>query len=159
MLKQFSSHSCTKIQKKCQCDGSRDNLIARFESDNPKFDMERAAAEVDRFMLDGEMVSKYIGFEKKKREPSNLREEAEQNLSDPSTWATYAIWIIGGAGFALVKNKVIEPKYASGEWEDIHIQLPNIFPVNEGAGAAAEKAAEIVSQAPDVAAVVEAVVN
>ena len=89
--------------------------------------MERAAVEVDKFMMDGEMVSSYIRFEKKKAEPKDLRAEAEANLSDPSTWGVYAIWIVGGAGFALLKNLVIEPKYASGEWQEIHIALPNIL--------------------------------
>lgn len=135
--------------------GTRDDLIAKFESDNPKFDMERAALEVDRFMMDGEMVSKYIAFEKSKLEkPGMFREEAEATLSDPSTWATYAAWIIGGAGFGIVRNKIIEPKFASGEWEEIHIQLPNIFPVNDKA---AEVAADLATQTPDVAAVSDVV--
>ena len=34
-------------------------------------------------------------------------EEAEVTLSDPSTWATYAAWIIGGAGLGIVRNKVM----------------------------------------------------
>ena len=47
-----------------KCWGRCDNLITKFESDNPKFDMERAATEVDQFMIDCEMLSKYIAFEK-----------------------------------------------------------------------------------------------
>ena len=85
--------------------------------------------EVDKFMMDTLMVDKYIAFEKKKkadleRGAEYFREEREKNLSDPSTIATYAAWIGGGVGFAYFKNVIAEPKYASGEWQDIHITLP-----------------------------------
>lgn len=110
--------------------GTKDQLVTKFEEDNPQFDNARAEEEVIKFMMDGEMVNKYITFERRKKDPVLLRQQAEENLSDPSTWATYAIWIIGGAGFAIVKNLYIEPKYASGEWQDFHINIPNILPVN-----------------------------
>lgn len=104
--------------------GTCDDLVTKFESDNPKFDRPKAEEEVKKFMMDAEMVNAYIAFEKRKADPRNLRSEAEQTLTDPSTWATYAAWIGGGAGFAAVKNLYIEPRYASGEWTDIHIPLP-----------------------------------
>ena len=75
---------------------------------------DRAETEVDKFILDAEMVNAFIAFEKKKSEPGYLKSEAEATLSDPQTWGTYAAWIIGGAGFAYVKNVIVEPKYASG---------------------------------------------
>jgi hypothetical protein len=77
-------------------------------------ELERAQTEVDKFILDAEMVNSFIAYEKKKSEPGYLKSEAEAALSDPQTWGTYAAWIIGGAGFAYVKNVIIEPKYASG---------------------------------------------
>ena len=68
-------------------------------------------------------------FEKKKkadleRGAEYFREEREKNFSDPSTIATYVAWIAGGVGFAYFKNVIAAPKYASGEWQDIHITLP-----------------------------------
>ena len=84
------------------------------------------------------MVEAFIAYEKRKADPRNLKAEAESNLSDPSTWATYAVWITGGAGFAYVKNVIIEPKYASGEWEAFHIALPG---ADKFAQAAADSAA------------------
>ena len=79
--------------------------------------------------MDAEMVGMFINYEKKKVEGEGMsrRAEAESKLSDPSTWATYAVWIIGGAGFAYVKNVIIEPKYRSGEWTETHIALPDFF--------------------------------
>lgn len=133
--------------------GTRKDLIIKFESDNPKFDLEQATEEVDRFMLDGEMVAKYIAFEKKKREPASMKAEAEANLSDPKTWGIYAAWITGGAGFAYVKNTIINPRYESGEWEEIHIKLPNWFgPADAGADAVTQAV-----DAVDTSAVVDAV--
>lgn len=110
------------------CD-SRDELVAKFLKDNTQFDDERAAMEVDKFMMDTVMVDKYIAFEKKKksdleRGAEYFREEREKNFSDPSTIATYAAWIAGGVGVAYFKNIIAAPKYASGEWQDIHITLP-----------------------------------
>ena len=84
------------------------------------------------------MVEAFIAFEKRKADPRNLKEEAEANLSDPSTWGVYAVWIAGGAGFAYVKNVIVEPKYQSGEWEEIHIKLPG---ADRFAQAAADAAA------------------
>ena len=94
----------------------------------------------------------FIAYEKRKADPRNLKAEAESNLSDPSTWATYAVWITGGAGFAYVKNVIIEPKYASGEWEAFHISLPG---AEKFAQAAADSAAAS-SVADSAAAVVDA---
>ena len=54
--------------------------------------MERAATEADRFMMNGEIVCKYIAFKKSKHKNQGwIFEEAEATLSDPSTWATYAV--------------------------------------------------------------------
>jgi hypothetical protein len=38
--------------------------------------------------------------------------------------ATYAAWLLGGLSFGWVRSNIIEPKFASGEWSDIHIDLP-----------------------------------
>lgn len=77
-------------------------------------------------MMDPEMVNAYIKFERDKIEnPPDLKAEAEQTLSDPRTIATYAAWLIGGASFGYIRKEIIEPKYASGEWEEIHINLPS----------------------------------
>jgi len=139
--------------------GTRDQLIQKFVSDNPKFDEEKATEEVDRFMMDGEMVSKYIEFEKKKADPSNIKDEAEATLSDPKTWATYAAWIIGGAGFAAAKNLYIEPKYASGEWEEIKITLPEPFWLQKGAEEVASSTEAVQTTLDAVQTTVDAVVN
>jgi hypothetical protein len=89
-------------------------------------DEERANAEVSKFMMDPEMVNAYIKFERDKIEnPPDLKAEAEQTLSDPKTIATYAAWLVGGGSFGYIRKEIIEPKFASGEWEEIHINLPS----------------------------------
>jgi hypothetical protein len=102
---------------------------------------EQADEEVLKFLMDSEMVNAYIKFEKDKvLNPPNLKEQAEQNLADPKTIATYAAWAIGGAGFGVFRKEVIEPKYASGEWEEIHLGLPSWLPQLQPASSAVEAA-------------------
>lgn len=134
--------------------GTKEDIVNRFMADNKGMEKEKAEEEVSKFMLDAEMVNSFIAYEKKKSDPKFLREQAEEQLSDPSTWGTYAVWIAGGAGFAYVKNVIIEPKYASGEWEEIHITLPGADKFGQ---AAAEKASEVATTTVAPAAVVEAV--
>jgi len=99
-------------------------------------DEDRATQEVAKFMLDSEMVNAYIKFERNKVEnPPDLKAEAEQTLSDPKTIATYAAWLVGGASFGYIRKEIIEPKYASGEWEEIHIPLPGFPKPDEAADA------------------------
>jgi hypothetical protein len=87
---------------------------------------ERAYMEVNKFYMDAEMVNAYINFEKDKvLNPPDLKAEAEQNFSDPKTIATYAAWLIGGGSFGWIRKTFIEPKFESGEWEAIHIGLPD----------------------------------
>ena len=109
-------------------------------------------------MMDGEMVSKYITFQKSKRENQGLVcEEAGATLSHLSIWATYAAWIICRAGLGIKRNKIIEPNFVIGEWEDIHIQLPNIFPVKDKAANVADDIASQALEFTDVAAVSDVV--
>lgn len=131
--------------------GNRDAIVAKFTDDNKGMDPERIQTEVDKFMMDREMVEAFIAYEKRKSDPRNLREEAESNLTDPSTWGTYAIWITGGAGFAYVKNVIVEPKYQSGEWEPLHITLPGAEKFAQAAADAAAENVDAVSSAVDAA--------
>lgn len=104
---------------------SKQDLVEKFQRDNKGMDEERATQEVAKFMLDAEMVNAYIKYERNKVEnPPDLRAEAEENLSNPKILGTYAAWLIGGASFGYIRKEIIEPKYASGEWEEIHISLP-----------------------------------
>ena len=135
--------------------GTRDDMIAKFKKDNKGFDDERAAKEVDKFMMDIEMIEKYIAFEKKKAEnmargAEYFKESRKENLSDPSTLVTYALWIGGGIGLAYFKNVIAAPKYASGEWEEIHINLPTPFWIDAVGDNVAEGVASVVVDNTDV---------
>lgn len=120
--------------------GNRDDITGKFMKDNKNMEMDQAEAEIKRFMMDAEMVNAFIAYEKKKADPNFVRDSVEENLSDPATLSTYAIWITGGVGFAYLKNRVIEPKFASGEWEEIKISLPQF-----DFGKASDSVAEAVS--------------
>ena len=120
---------------------SKDDLMAKFKKDNKGMDDERAKVEVEKFMMDAEMVNSFIAYEKRKTDPNFIRNQAEeQSLTDPKTLATYAAWITGGVGFAWFKNNVVEPKFASGEWSEITINLPKVGEVADSAASAVDSA-------------------
>jgi len=104
--------------------GTREDITGRFMRDNKKMEPEQAEAEIKRFMMDAEMVNAFIAYEKKKADPNFIRDSVEEQFNDPATLSTYALWISGGIGFAYVKNRIVEPKFASGEWEEIKLKLP-----------------------------------
>ena len=124
----FNYYTTIYIYKSSSSTHSKDDIIQKLLRDNKGFSRDRAEQEVDKFLMDAEMVTAYIRFEKGK-ESRDLKAEAEQQLSDPKTLATYAAWIVGGAGFGYVRKTIIEPKFASGEWQEIHISLPGMTPV------------------------------
>jgi hypothetical protein len=113
---------------------SRDQLIEKFKADNPNFDQERVEMEVDKFMMDVEMVNLYMAYNKKKAEDPDFGFGGgpDQSLS------TYAVWIFGGFGLASLKNNFIDPKFASGEWDKLAI--PDPLHLFDAAGAAATAA-------------------
>lgn len=121
-------------------------------------DETEAEKEVSKFFMDADMVNAYIKFERDKIEnPPDYRAEAEQTLSDPKTIATYAAWLIGGASFGFVRKEIIEPKFASGEWEEIHINLPGFAKTDEAAEAASSLVSAI--NAMDAGAIVDSAQN
>jgi len=106
--------------------GNRDAIVEKFTSDNKGMEKDQIDIEVNKFMMDVEMVNSFIQYEVKKSDPKFRKDEAEQSLTDPGNLSSYASFLIGGAGFAYVKNVIIEPKFASGEWTEFHINLPTL---------------------------------
>jgi len=128
--------------------GSKDDIVAKFMRDNKNMKEEKAVEEVEKFMMDAEMVNSFIAYEKKKADPNFIRKSAQEQALDPRTLGTYAAWITGGVGFAWFKNNVVEPKFASGEWQDISISLPKF-----GFGGASEVAESTAAQLFDLSGV------
>jgi hypothetical protein len=62
----------------------------------------------------------------------------------PPQAALYAAWLIGGLSFGYIKNEIIEPKFASGEWQNLQISLPFF---SDKSDAAVVEAVSSVSQA------------
>jgi hypothetical protein len=117
--------------------GTKEDLVAKVMKDNKGFDEVMATEQVMKLMKDTEMVSKFVSYEKMKADPEFQRKQRDSQFSDPSVVGLYAAWIIGGAGFAVVKNRYINPKFASGEWQDFVITLPTPFWMHDAADAAA----------------------
>lgn len=129
----------------------REDLVETFLRDNKSFTRERAEMEVDKFLMDGEMITVYINY-KKNEGSMNLREEEAKTNPDPLTilLSIYAAWIGGG----FVKKTYIDPKFESGEWEPIGIG--GFF--GKGADAAVDSISSAVdSAAPSVSSAIDTV--
>ena len=81
--------------------------------DNKAFTQERAEMEVDKFLMDAEMMSTYINYEKRKA--SGALQEGEANPSTP--WSTYVTWFFGFYLLNSLRRTYVDPKFASGEWK------------------------------------------
>ena len=86
-----------------------------FLQDNKSFTRERAEMEVDKFLMDAEMMSVYINYQKKKA--SGALQEIGDNVSNPNIWNTYLTWFLAFFAFNYVRKIYIDPKFASGEWK------------------------------------------
>jgi hypothetical protein len=87
----------TKLHKK-----RREDLINKFQSDIPKLSADRtlAESEVDKFLLDGEMLDLYIKYSQRKREDPNWEPQYAPEDNSPigkiaSFASQYAIYIVG----------------------------------------------------------------
>ena len=81
---------------------SREDLINKFQSDIPKLSADRtlAESEVDKFLLDGEMLDLYIKYSQRKREDPNWEPQYAPEDNSPigkiaSFASQYAIYIVG----------------------------------------------------------------
>lgn len=91
--------------------GGREELIAKFQKDCPHFDTARASLEVDKFLMDAEMVNAVITYQKRRRAAiaagSDLPTEP-QKLDPVTEYGTYALFIAGGVGIAEAKSAFID---------------------------------------------------
>lgn len=130
--------------------GTRNDLITKMESDFKKFNREKVEKEVDKFMLDAEGVNMYIRYLKDKEEnPGKYAQQAledELSLSNPKTLATYGAWLVGGLSFGAIRKEFIDPKFESGEWKPLSIELPSFLRPDE----AVETTSTLTSKATNV---------
>jgi hypothetical protein len=135
------------------CFQSKEDIIQKVLRDNRGLSRESGEEEVAKLLKDVEIVNRVLFFERNK-DQINLKQQAEKNLSNPNTILTYAIWLIGGASFPYLRRRFIDPKFASGEWDELHINIDKFLPGGGGAAAdtaAASPVADIAQSAVDTA--------
>jgi len=107
--------------------GTKNDLTKKMEKDFKSFSTKQVEEEVGKFMMDAEGVNMYIRFLKDKKEnPGKYAQqalEAELSLSNPKTLATYGAWLVGGVSFGVIRKEFIDPKFESGEWKPISLEL------------------------------------
>lgn len=81
--------------------GTREDLVNKFTTDIPKFSPTEISTEVDKFLMDGEMLDLYIKYSERKREDPTWEPQYAEQDNSPLTAivnfaSQYAIWIVGG---------------------------------------------------------------
>ena len=79
----------------------REDLIVKFQNDIPSFTPDEVVREVDKFLLDGEMLDLMIKYSQRKREdpswePTYAKEDNSPFTAVVNFVSQYAIWIVGG---------------------------------------------------------------
>lgn len=119
--------------------GTREDLITKFIVEIPRFSRDEAEKEVDKFLMDGEMLDLYIKYQERKREDPDWEPVyAEQDNSPFAVFSRfislYGVWIL----FAyLAKDSVIEFVAKAG------VILPTLSLPSGGADEAAAVSAVI----------------
>jgi len=80
--------------------GSRDDLLAKFRSDMPSLTADSAEAEVDKFLMDGEMLDVMIKYSQRKAEDPDwepiYQPEPNAVVKVVNFASQYAVWLVGG---------------------------------------------------------------
>eukprot|EP00534_Pseudo-nitzschia_fraudulenta_P001302 CAMPEP_0201117802 /NCGR_PEP_ID=MMETSP0850-20130426/1842_1 /ASSEMBLY_ACC=CAM_ASM_000622 /TAXON_ID=183588 /ORGANISM="Pseudo-nitzschia fraudulenta, Strain WWA7" /LENGTH=191 /DNA_ID=CAMNT_0047382457 /DNA_START=215 /DNA_END=790 /DNA_ORIENTATION=- len=130
--------------------GTKNDLMEKMQADFKSYSEDKIEEEVDKFMMDAENVNMYIKYLKDKKEnPAKYAQaalEEELSLSNPKTLATYGAWLVGGVSFGAIRKQFIDPKFESGEWTGISLDLPFMSKPD----AAAEAASALTSKATNV---------
>lgn len=99
---------------------SREDLITKFQADIPSFSQSEAESEVDKFLMDGEMLDLYIKYSERKREDPNWEPQYAEQDNSPLTQivnfaSQYAIWIVGGILLKDVVSNFMNKNGGGGE--------------------------------------------
>jgi trehalose-6-phosphate synthase len=106
--------------------GTREDIITQLIEDNGnKIDRTKAELEVDKLLLDYEVVSKFMAYKKWAAEnPETAAKVAEiaakEGKINFQEISLYALWIAAGVGLSYFS------KIVRGYWDASHPQLPNI---------------------------------
>ena len=138
---------------------SREDLISKTLSDIPSFNREKAEMEVDKFLMDSEMVNLYIQYEKEvEKNPSFVVPETQE---ENSLFSVRNI-VFGYLGYVTVTSipqvirRLVAEQEVAGTWKPTNVAFFDDWIEKTSAEAtarviqrAAEKAAAAVSVTPD----------
>lgn len=131
---------------------SREDLIAKTMSDVQTFDRATAEKEVDKFLMDAEMVNLYIQFQKKLEEDPDFAVPAEKEEG----FFSFRTLVFGYLGYVILTSvpayfrKYVAEQEAAGTWQGTNIPLVDEWiektrPAVEAAQQAAAEAAQSAS--------------
>lgn len=126
--------------------GTREDLTNKFQTDLPNLSGDKLEAEVDKFLMDGEMLDMMIKYSERKIEDPNWEPQYAEQDNSPMAQvmnfaSQYAIYIVGGI---LAKDIVTSYMTRNG------IEIPSFGGLGGGGGEGAGAAADVlVSSALD----------
>jgi hypothetical protein len=141
---------------------SREELVSKTLADIPALSREMAETEVDKFLMDCEMVNMYIQYGKEVEKDPNFVVPNNDNDTDSNSWFTPRnivagyLTYVGVTSGPQVARRYIAEQEVKGEWEPTNIQFIDQWIDRTSAEAtarvlekAAEKAAKIAAAAVD----------
>jgi hypothetical protein len=138
---------------------SREDLIQKTMKDIPKFDRATAETEVDKFLMDAEMLNLYIAFGKELEKDPDFKvpeppKEEEGLFSFRNIVTAYITYVGFDTGLQFYRNKIAEEQIA-GTYEKTGVSIIDDWierttetattKILEKAAQAASKAAEAVA--------------
>lgn len=105
---------------------SREDLITKTLKDIPKFNRETAEKEVDKFLLDAEMLKMYIQYEKEVERNPNFKVPDAENDEGFFTLQNAVILYVGFLAYSIVPDTIrsyIADQQVAGTWENTGIEF------------------------------------
>lgn len=128
--------------------GTRQELIEKTLTDIPKFDRETAEKEVDKFLMDAEMVNMYIRYQKEVEKDPNFTvpnvEKENELFSLRNILLLYVAYVAATSGPEALRNFVADQELA-GTWHDTGIAALDQWLHDTTSAGALTRAAEATS--------------
>lgn len=104
--------------------GTREDLMNRIQTDIPKFSPAETSLEVDKFLMDGEMLDTFIKYNQRKAEDPDWEPEYAEQDNSPVTAVVnfvsqYGIFVVGGILIKDIVTNFMDKNGGGGEGAEV----------------------------------------
>ena len=119
-----STISYTKRNIHTHNKNSREDLMNRIQTDIPKFSPAETSLEVDKFLMDGEMLDTFIKYNQRKAEDPDWEPEYAEQDNSPVTAVVnfvsqYGIFVVGGILIKDIVTSFMDKNGGGGEGAEV----------------------------------------